>query len=113
MGKPVGGLDRRMAISRKGWRPIVVDERELFWKASMDDEGFAVRVVVLSTQAFIRGQTAQQLCCRLPYGGLVTPLLVRRLIEGSRAFTGEPGMPDVSAAKDLQAELSRMSLESH
>jgi len=102
-----------MAVPRKGWRTITVDEKLYYWRATGTDWDLSVAVV--TSEAFERGETAQQLRFHLNYdhrrepmigGGValhqraaVTPGVIRRAIHVATAmtpsFTGVHGQPDI------------------
>jgi hypothetical protein len=61
-----------MAIRRKGWRTLVVDERRYSWRAIGTDWG--IDVVVVTEAALSKGATGQQLRFTLGYDHLRIPL---------------------------------------
>jgi hypothetical protein len=112
-----------MAVPKKGWRPLVVNQRRYFWRAIGTDWG--INVVVVTEAAFIRGATAQQLTFNLGYthshtllpsGGVrlqqqtaVTPGVVALAIEYALAsnpsFTGDVGKEDITLPGRIVSEL--------
>ena len=120
-----------MAVPKKGWRRITVDDRTYSWRAIGTDSG--IDVVVVTAAAFERGKRAQQLRFSLDYdhirtphlgGGFalhqqaaVAPGLIRLAIEHARdlspPFTGAHDAPDAVLPSEVVATLqasARMSL---
>jgi hypothetical protein len=91
-------------------RRIVVDGATYYWRAAGTDEG--IRLVVVGSSAFARGQRGQQLVVFFDYStarstGLQTVVasgLVRKAIEAGRRlptpFSGEAGLADVLLRED-------------
>jgi hypothetical protein len=108
-----------MAVPKKGWRPILVNQRRYFWRAIGTDSG--IDVVVVTEAAFTRGATAQQLTFTLDYDHLHTPLgrggvrlrqraavapgVVSLAIESTPGFTGEIGRENVTTSAAIRREL--------
>ena len=102
-----------MAVPRKGWRKISVEERVYHWRANGNDWG--IDVVVVTEDAFRRGERAQQLVFTLDYDHLRTPLgngvvavrqraavapaIVRLAIE--HALSVEPPFLGIAGAADV------------
>lgn len=112
-----------MAVPRKGWRPLVVNQRRYFWRAIGTDWG--IRVVVVTKAAFTRGATAQQLTFNLDYDhsctalssgaiGLrqraavapgVVALAIQHAVASNPGFTGDIGAPDVTLSPQITGKL--------
>ena len=112
-----------MAVPRKGWRKISVEGRVYHWRANGQDWG--IEVVVVTEDAFRRGDRAQQLVFTLDYdhlrtprenGGVglkqraaVVPEVIRLAIEHALAakppFTGIAGAADVTLSPQALAEV--------
>lgn len=112
-----------MAVPRKGWRKISVEGRVYHWRANGQDWG--IEVVVVTEDAFRRGDRAQQLAFTLDYdhlqtpredGGVglkqraaVAPEVIRLAIEHSLSakppFTGIVGAADVTLSPQALAEV--------
>jgi len=112
-----------MAVPKKGWRRITVENRTYSWRAIGTDGG--IDVVIVTAAAFERGKSAQQLRFNLDYdhfrtphpgGGFalhqqaaVAPGVIRLAIEHSLSlsppFTGEHGAPDIFIPNEIIAEL--------
>jgi len=60
-----------MAVSRKGWRKIVVEEDEYYWRAIGTDWG--IEVVIVTEDAFVRGHSSLQLLFGLDYDHYKSP----------------------------------------
>jgi hypothetical protein len=99
-----------MALSRREMRRIVVDSATYYWRATGTDEG--IRLVVVTSSAFVKGQRGQQLVVYFDYRLVpskgpqiaVSSALVRKAIEAGRRlpapFSGDPGLADVILRED-------------
>lgn len=103
-----------MAVPRKGWRPLALNEQTYYWRANGQDWG--IEVVIVTGDAFISGARAQQLVFTLDYDHLrtphpggstslqqraaVSPGIIRSAIEyaivADPPFIGTPGGNDIS-----------------
>lgn len=112
-----------MAVPRKGWRRITVEDRTYSWRAIGTDWG--IDVVVVTEAAFERGKSAQQLRFNLDYDHIRTPhpggavalhqqaavapgvvrLAIERSLNLSPPFTGEPDALDIVLPKEIVSEL--------
>ena len=112
-----------MAVGRKGWRRIVVDERQYFWRAIGTDWG--IEVLAVTEAAFTRGATAQQLKFELDYNHLQTPradrsvslkqraavapgvvaLAIRYAVSSTPSFTGDIGESNVTLPPRIISEI--------
>jgi hypothetical protein len=112
-----------MAVPRKGWRRITVDDRTYSWRATGTDWG--IEVVVVTAAAFERGKNAQQLRFNLDYDHIHTPhpgggvalyqqaavapgvirLAIERALDLSPPFTGAHDAPDVVLPGEIAAKL--------
>lgn len=61
-----------MAVPKKGWRKITVNEKQYFWRAIGTDWG--INGVIVTDEAFVRGQSSQQLLFNIDYDHDETPL---------------------------------------
>jgi hypothetical protein len=103
----------RVALNRKGWRNLRLEEQPLYWRTrAVRDAPLAqaVHVCVVSGQAFKSGQTGQQLNFVLPRGSTVGPALLRYVVTHSPQFTGAAGLPHVNASARVEAHAARMAL---
>ena len=99
-----------MALSKKGWRKITVNENLYYWKTKGTDWG--INTVIVTSEAFISGQTSQKILFNLDYINfdypinnqqnsvtIVTPRVIHLAIEIALSkklpFTGKPNMSDV------------------
>jgi hypothetical protein len=118
-----------VAVPKKGWRKLAIDDSVYYWRASGHEWG--LDVVVVTDDAFQRGTTAQQLVFRLDYDHECTPLVgpfdgvslrqraaispavVRAAIERARIatppFTGEIGLPDVTLDSSVLDKLQALA----
>ena len=114
-----------MAVPRKGWRPLLVDQRRYFWRAIGTDWG--ITVVVVTEAAFTRGASAQQLAFNLDYDHLQTPhadgsvslkqraavapgvirLAIQRAVASTPRFTGDIGEENITLPAQTLSELQR------
>ncbi|MBK8259678.1 MAG: hypothetical protein IPK82_44350 [Polyangiaceae bacterium] len=112
-----------MAVPRRGWRSVIVDQRRYFWRAIGGDCG--IEVIVITEMAFTVGATAQQLTFRLGYDHLqisrsdgsklwrqhaaVAPGVVRLAIQYATAstpsFTGNIGEQNIALPDHFLPEL--------
>jgi hypothetical protein len=112
-----------MAVPKKGWRRITVDDRAYSWRAIGTDWG--IDVVVVTVAAFERGKSAQQLRFSLDYDHIRTPhpgggvalhqqaavapgvirLAIERALDLSPPFTGAHDAPDVVLPSEVVATL--------
>lgn len=102
-----------MALSRRGFRRLIIKDRELFWRIidreepSFDDGSPGILVDIASDAAFTHGQRGQRLRFLMPTGRTITPRMVRWVAEAGFSmkppFTGAPGSPDITfSEKDWQ-----------
>jgi hypothetical protein len=112
-----------MAVPRKGWRPLLVDQHRYFWRAIGTDWG--INVMVITEAAFNKGATAQQLTFTLDYDHLRTPLArgavslrqraavapgvvtlaIQRAVALTPSFTGAIGKRDITLPPQIVSEL--------
>jgi hypothetical protein len=114
-----------MAVPKKGWRPLVVNQRRYFWRAIGTDGG--INVVVVTEAAFTRGATAQQLTFELDYNHTYTQLYagafsmkqrtavapgvvalaIQRALALSPSFTGDVGKENITLPRQVVIELQQ------
>ena len=112
-----------MAVPRKDWRKISIEGRVYHWRANGQDWG--IEVVVVTEDAFRRGDRAQQLAFTLDYDHLRTPredggvglkqraavapevirLAIERALSAEPPFTGMAGAADVTLSPQAMAEV--------
>lgn len=112
-----------MAVPRKGWRKISVEGRVYHWRANGQDWG--IEVVVVTKDAFRRGERAQQLAFTLDYDHLQTPreaggfnlkqraavapevirLAIEHALSAKPPFTGIAGVADVTLSPQALEEV--------
>lgn len=112
-----------MAVPRKGWRKITVEERVYHWRA--DGQDWGINVAIVTQDAFRRGEKAQQLAFCLDYDHLQTPLgagavgltqraavapgvirlAIERALSAEPPFTGSVGEADVTLSPEALAEV--------
>lgn len=112
-----------MAVPKKGWRRLTVNEHSYFWRAIGTDWG--ISVVVVTEDAFIPGATAQQLTFQLRYDALQTPhpdgsvslkqraavapgvvaLAIQHAIRSTPRFTGKIGEQNIVLPAHVLPEL--------
>lgn len=120
-----------MAVPRKGWRRLIVDGRQYFWRAIGTD--WDINVVAVTEAAFIKGVTAQQLAFSLDYDHLQTPLpdgsvrlrqraavapgvvalAIRHAVASTPSFTGNIGDPHVTVAAEVLKKLQENARLNH
>lgn len=79
-----------MAISTRGMRRVVVGDDRFLWRFREDEDRWnAGTVTIVSETANTRGRRTPQIVFRVPLdkGFFVTPKIIRRAIEYSRAHT--------------------------
>jgi hypothetical protein len=116
-----------MAVPKKGWRKITVDDRRFYWRTLGSD--WVITLVVVTDAAFIPQATSQQLRVSFKYdyletpntwGGAtltqqaaITPKIVRLAIEQAMKmeppFTGEIGAEDISLNPAILQELQQQA----
>jgi hypothetical protein len=89
-----------MALHRKGFRPLKVGERTVYWcarkaKLATENEELAeheskavICVTVVGSQAFKSGKSGQRLEFAVPRGSSVGSVAVRYVVEQTPEFTG-------------------------
>ena len=116
-----------MAVPKKGWRKLTVDNHHFYWRTIGTDWG--ITLVVVTDAAFIPNKTSQQLRITFDYDQLrtqiapgavaltqrvvITPRIVRLAIEQAiamePAFTGEIGAEDISLASAILQEFQQQA----
>ncbi len=114
-----------MAVPKKGWRKLTVDNRHFYWRTIGTDWG--ITLVVVTDAAFVSGKAAQQLKVNFDYDhyrtqvavgvttlrqqAAITPKIVRLAIERAMAmdppFTGEIGAEVMLLAQEILQELQQ------
>lgn len=116
-----------MAVPKKGWRPLVVDQRRYLWRAIGTERG--IKVVVVTEAAFTRGATAQQLMFNLDYDQLsialpggasslwqraavapgVVALAIQSAVASNPSFTGGIGAQNITLSPQIIGRLQEMA----